>query len=103
MGQNEVRLARDLERYAAIALASKSNLRLIISHVVIVYCVIVITQLISISSFRESSPDGSNKRLRMIRVKRVVGRVLRLDILWLLLISSDDYQHIYKPFSMVQQ
>jgi hypothetical protein len=103
MGQNEVRLARNRERYAAIALASKSNLRLIISHVVIVCCVIVITLLIGTSGFRESSPDGSNKRLRMIRVKRVVGRVLRLDILWLLLISNDDYQHIYNPLLSVQQ
>jgi hypothetical protein len=68
MGQNEVCLARELEQYAAIALASKFNLRLIISHVVIVYCVIVISQLIGISSFRESSPDRQQQMAGMIRV-----------------------------------
>ena len=60
MGQNEVRLARGLEQFAALALASKQNLRLIVSHVVIVCCVIVITLFISIISFRENSPMGSN-------------------------------------------
>ena len=61
MGQNEVRLARDPEQFAAIALASKSNRIFIISHIVIVCCVIVITLLIGASSFRENSPDRQQR------------------------------------------
>lgn len=57
MGQNEVRLAWGFEQFTAIALASESNRNFIVSHMVIVCCVIVITLLIGINSFRENSPD----------------------------------------------